>query len=246
MNKRTVFLVLLLAGMFLVSGCEIINQLKQGVYHAASRINSIQAIGASKEFAMVDIEYVFTGTGITATKVVFGRSGSTRRDTANIVLAGTIYNDVDTLEAEKAYTYYMWLLDESGLKSYDTVEVKTLPVLEITAPSDTLTGNAITVTFKKLTYDGKDYLDYKIALYDAEGLDLFDPDPEVFLKMATPIEEKSLSITENDTQGSINLSTAPSAFLKGYVVTVSTDKPVFGPLVNKSTGVKPFFWMNVK
>lgn len=245
MKKRTRFLVLILSGVFLLSGCSIIDQLKQGVYHAASRINSIQAIGASREFAMVDIEYVFTGTGITATKVVFGREGSTRRDTANIVLAGTVYNDVDTLEPEKTYSYNLWLLDGSTLSAYDTVEIKTLPVLQITAPGDTLTGSAITVTFKKLTYDGKDYLDYKIALYDAEGLDLTNPDPEVFLKLATPIEEKTISITENDTEGSINLSTTNPAFIKGYVVTVSTTKPVFGALANTSIGVKPFFWANL-
>ena len=169
MKKRTMLLVLMLSGALLLSGCNIIDQLKQGVYHAASRINSIQAIGASKEFAMVDIEYVFTNT-VPASKVVIGRGENAKRDTLDIVLVGTVYNDVDTLAPEQTYSYYLWLLNGTTLTTYDTVEVKTLPVLEITAPGDTLTGNAITVTFKKLTYDGKDYLDYKIALYDAEEI----------------------------------------------------------------------------
>lgn len=245
MKKRTTFLVLILSGVFFLSGCNIIDQLKQGVYHAASRINSIQAIGSSREFAMVDIEYVFTGTGITATKVVFGREGSARRDTANIVLAGTVYNDVDTLETEKTYKYYLWLLDGGTLNAYDTVEIKTLPVLDVTAPADTLTGDKITVTFKKVVYDDKGYLDYKVSLYDAEGLDLTNPDPSVFLNLATPIEEKTISITDNDTEGSVNLSEPAPTLIKAYVVAVSTTKPVFGALANKTTGFKPFVWAHL-
>ncbi len=244
MKKRTAFLVLILSGVFFLSGCNIIDQLKQGVYHAASRINSIQAIGSSREFAMVDIEYVFTNA-VPASKVVVGREGSSKRDTLDIVLAGTVYNDVDTLETEKTYKYHLWLLDGGALNAYDTVEIKTLPVLDVTAPADTLTGDKITVTFKKIVYDGKGYLDYKVALYDAEGLDLTNPDPSVFLNLATPIEEKTISITDNDTEGSVNLSEPAPTLIKGYVVTVSTTKPVFGALANTSTGVKPFFWANM-
>ncbi|MCK4232194.1 hypothetical protein KAX21_04525, partial [candidate division WOR-3 bacterium] len=63
MNIKRILPILFIA--LALAGCDFLKKaLTKGVAHSASRINSIQALGVSKEFAFVDIEYVFTGTGV--------------------------------------------------------------------------------------------------------------------------------------------------------------------------------------
>ncbi len=243
MNKRTRLLVLLLSGVFLFLGCNIINQLKQGIAHTASQINSVQAIDSSREFATVQIEYIFTGTSVSASKVVIGREGNARRDTLNIVLAGTVYTDADTLAPSQTYSYVLWLLDGTTLTAYDTVEVKTLSKLEIVSPADTLRADKITVKWKNLGYGGEGDTKYKIALYDAKNLDLTDPN--AFLKLLTsPVETKEVTLSSSDPDGTIELTTALPSIFASYAVMVSTES-LLGVLVNKSTGIKPFLWSSI-
>lgn len=241
MRPRKV-LPLILIGVFLVvcTGCDFLDQLKQGIYNTASQINSVQAIGSSKEFAFVSIEYIFTGTGITADQVVFGREGSEKRDTVNITVTGTVYADADTLEPNSSYSYYMWLLENDELTPYDTVEVTTLPILEVNLPADTLFDDFLRVNWDKLTTEDKEYLDYKVSVYDVELSDVMNP--EAFLvSLGTPLDSEDVSITESDSEGEVTLNVSPPALIEAYAVVVSTQS-LLGPLVNKSSAIKPLVW----
>ncbi|GEM_PF-1696867 len=242
--KKVLPLIVLFASI--IVGCDVINKaLTKGISHTASRINSIQAIGGSKEFAFVDIEYVFTGTGVSGEKAVFSRSGSNKSDTIAILLAGTIYTDIDTLKANSAYTYSLALWNGSRLKDYDQINVVTLPIIKITTPADTFSSSNLKVEWNKLSYDGKDYLDYEVALYDAAGLDLTNPDLKSLLAMTKPLEGPfKVSLSESDSKGSYTFSASPPALFKAYVVKVTTKKATFDKLSNKSTAFRPFVWVN--
>jgi len=245
MSIKRILPILLIA--LALAGCDFLKKaLTKGVAHTASRINSIQALGASKEFAFVDIEYVFTGTGVTDERAVFGREGSDARDTVQIELQGTIYADVDTLTPNTDYTYTLWLLDGEDLEEYDKVTVKTLPVIEIATPADTFTGDAVELKWKKLSYEGKDYLTYEVAIYDAEGIDLADPDIEALLELADPVEGPTEVVLDaSDTEGSHIFGVSPPVLAKPYVVKVTTKKGIGDKLSNKSTAFKPFLWVHL-
>jgi hypothetical protein len=245
---KRVLPVLLIA--LTIVGCDFLKKaLTKGVAHAASRINSIQAIGDSKEVAIVDIEYVFTGTGASSDdQAVFGREGSEARDTVEIELSGTVFTDVDTtLLPNSTYTYNLWILSGNDLEEYDELTVKTLPVVEITLPADTLTEDAVEVRWKKLSYEGEDYLKYKVAIYDAEGVDLTDPTSfSNFMELATPLEGPvEVELGPSDTEGSYTFSVSAPALASGYVVSVNTEKGIFDKLSNQSTGLKPFLWVGL-
>ncbi|MBD3284797.1 hypothetical protein GF359_00475 [candidate division WOR-3 bacterium] len=242
MNVKKVFTLALL-GMLFIIGCDLIDQLKKGAYHTASRINSIQAIGSSKEFAFVDIEYIFTGTGVSGQKAVFGRSGSDKRDTMEIAVQSTVYYDTDTLSADTDYTYTLWLLDGTEPEDYDEIPVKTMPIIEIITPADTLTGETVELKWNKLTYEGEDYLTYEVAIYDGSGLDLSNPDLEALLALTDPLEDpQEVTLTESDTEGIHTYSINPPAILQVYVAKVTTKKGIGDKLANKSTAFKPFVW----
>lgn len=240
--KRFLALALIAA---LAAGCDILTKLEKGVYHTASRINSIQAVDSSATFAFVDIEYVFTGTGVSEQEAVFGREGSDKRDTVEIELQGTIYTDTDTLKPSMEYEYTLWLLDGEELTSYDEMTVKTLPEIEIVTPRDTLSEDGLQVKWKKLTYDGEDYLTYEVALYDAEGIaDITDPSLESLLALADPVEgPEEVSLDASDTEGTHTFGASPPLLAKAYVVKVTTKKGIGDALSNKSTGFKPFVWV---
>ncbi|TKJ40206.1 hypothetical protein CEE36_09735 [candidate division TA06 bacterium B3_TA06] len=240
---KRVLPVLLIA--LALAGCDLLKKaLTKGIAHTASRINSIQAVGASKEFAFVDIEYVFTGTGVADERAVFSREGSDARDTVEIELQGTIYTDVDTLTPNTRYTYTLWLLDGEDLEEYDEVTVKTLPVIEIVTPADNLTADAVELTWKKLTYEGEDYLTYEVAIYDGEGIDLADLDLEALLELTDPVEDPTEVVLDaSDTEGSHTFGVSPPALAKAYVVKVTTKRGIGDKLSNKSTAIKPFLWL---
>ncbi|MBN2379136.1 hypothetical protein JXM67_04985 [candidate division WOR-3 bacterium] len=238
-------LTLAFIGMLVILGCDIIDDLKKGVSHTASRINSIQAIGDSKEFAFVDIEYVFTGTGVGNQKAVFSREDSDKADTMDIALAGTFYTDIDTLKSSSTYTYDLSLLNGTKLTAYDKIEVKTLPLIEITHPADTFFGDydPVEVKWDKISYDGEDYLTYEVALYDASELDFDDPDLEDLLALSKPLEGPiQVTLDAADTEGSYTFEYASALFVGFYVVKVTTNKALFDKLANKSTTFKPFVW----
>lgn len=245
MNVKKVLPVLLIA--LALVGCDFLKKaLTKGVAKSASRINSIQAIGDSREFAFVDIEYVFTGTGVSDEKAVFGREGSDKRDTVEIEVQSTVYLDVDTLAPNTTYNYTLWLLDGDDLTEYDEITVKTLPILQITAPLDTLTEGSVEVIWDKLTYEGEDYLAYEVSLFDAdaEGIDLTDPDLETLLALTTPLEGPfDVELDAADTEGSYAFSYSSPYFLRGYIVKVTTNKGIGDMLSNKSTAFKPFLWI---
>lgn len=229
-----------------LAGCDFFDQLKKGVAHTASRINSIQAVGTTWEFAFVDIEYVFTGTGVADEQAVFGREGSDARDTVQIELQGTIYTDVDTLTPNTRYTYTLWLLDGEDLEEYDEVGVKTLPILQVTSPADTIFENTeVEVRWQKLTYEGEDYLKYKVAIYKVDAEDLYEADPTVFLNLVSPLDTATVEIQESDTEGSHTFSIDPQYIAEGYAVTVNTEQGIFDKVSNQSTGIKPFLWLQV-
>lgn len=237
-------LPVILISLVIISGCDLINQLKTGVGHTASRINTIWLADSSRSFAFVDIEYVFTGTGVSDQKAVFGREGSEKRDTVDIAVQSTLYTDVDTLTPNTSYTYTLWLLDGSKLEEYDELTVKTLPKLEIVTPSDTLTGTTVELKWKKLTYDGEDYLDYEVAIYDGEGIDLTDPDLESLLALTDPVEDPvEVSLESSDTEGSHTFGVSAPSLAKAYVVKVTTKKGIGDKLSNKSTAFRPFLWL---
>jgi len=242
MNIKKVLPVLLIAAVVL--GCDFIKDaLTKGVAKSASRINSIQAIGGSREFAFVDIEYVFTGTGVSDEQAVFGRDGSDKRDTVEIEVQSTMYLDVDTLTPNSTYNYTLWLLDGSKLTEYDDITVKTLPILEITAPQDTLTETSIVVTWDKLSYEDEDYLNYEVSIFDGEGIDLTDPDLESLFALTDPVEGPvDVSLDASDTEGSHTFGLSVPAVVEAYVIKVTTNKGIGDKLSNKSTAFKPFVW----
>jgi hypothetical protein len=245
MNIKKVLPILLIA--LAVLGCDKLKDaFTKGVAKTASRINSVQAIGGSKEFAFVDIEYVFTGTGVSDEKAVFGRDGSDKRDTVDIEAQGTVYLDVDTLAPNTTYNYNLWLLDGDDLIEYDEVTVKTLPILKINTPLDTLTEGPLEVTWDKLTYEGEDYLDYEVSLFDAdeEGIDLENPDLQTLLALTTPVEGPfDVKLDAADTEGSYTFTYASQYFMRGFIVKVTTNKGIGDKLSNKSTAFKPFLWV---
>lgn len=244
MKKTYVLIPITVVFLALVS-CSILEQLKKGVAHTASRINSIQAIGESREFAFVDIEYVFTETGVSDEKAVFNLKGSPNSDTVDIALAGTLYTGIDTLKANTTYTYILSLLDGAKLTEYDEIEVKTLPLVSISHPADTFFGgyDPLEVRWNKLSYEGEDYLTYEVALYDGSGIDITDPDLESLLALTDPLEGPfEVTLTSSDTEGSYKFSTLSPYQVKGYIVKVSTKKALFDKLSNKSTAFKPFLW----
>ncbi len=244
MKKISILAPLILLS-FGLNGCDILDQFKKGVAHTASRINSIQAIGKSQEFAFVDIEYVFTETGVSKEKAVFNLQGSPNSDTVDIALAGTLYIGVDTLKANTTYTYILSLLDGTNLTEYDEIAVKTLPLISITHPGDTFFGDSdpLEVRWNKLSYEGEEYLTYEVALYDASELDLTNPDLESLLALTDPVEGPvEVTLMSSDTEGSYEFSTISPYFMRGYVVKVGTKKALFDKLSNKSTAFKPFVW----
>jgi len=244
MNIKRILPILFI--VLALAGCDFFDQLKKGVAHTASRINSVQAVDTSWEFAFVDIEYVFTGTGVSDERAVFGREGSDARDTVQIELQGTLYTDVDTLTPNTDYTYTLWLLDGEELTEYDEISVKTLPVIEIATPTDTLTDDAVELKWKKLSYEGEDYLTYEVAIYNAEGINLADPDIGVLLELADPVEGPTEVILDaSDTEGSHIFGVSPPALVKPYVVKVATKKGIWDKLSNKSTAFKPFLWVHL-
>lgn len=237
MNVKKVLPILLI--ILTLAGCGLVEQLQKGVARKASRITSVVATDTvSKEFAIVDIEYVFTGTGISADKVVFSREGSDRQDTLNIVLAGTIYTDVDTLSPNTTYTYKMWVIDNDKMKEYDEVEVTTLPDIEVSSPDLVVSGD-LTVTWKKILTEDKDYLKYKIELFQVEAGDLTDID--ALIALTNPVDEEEVELAESDTEGEYTFSAANYELPGGYVVKVSTTS-FFGSLVDKSSTIKAFAW----
>lgn len=237
MNVKKVLPILLI--IMALAGCGLFEQLQKGVARKASRITSVVATDTvSKEFAIVDIEYVFTGTGISADKVVFSREGSDREDTLDIVLAGTIYTDVDTLSPNTTYTYKMWVIDNDKMKEYDEVEVTTLPDIEVSSPDLAVSGD-LTVTWKKISTEDKDYLKYKIELFQVEADDLTDID--ALIALTNPIDEEEVKLSESDTEGEYTFSAANYELPGGYAVQVSTTS-LFGSLVDKSSTIKAFVW----
>jgi len=237
MNIKRILPILLI--ILTLTGCGLVEQLQKGVARKASRITSVVATDTvSKEFAIVDIEYVFTGTGISADKVVFSREGSDRQDTLNIVLAGTIYTDVDTLSPNTTYTYKMWVIDNDKMKEYDEVEVTTLPDIEVSSPDLAVSGD-LTVTWKKISTEDKDYLKYKIELFQVEADDLTDID--ALIALTNPVDEEEVELAESDTEGKYTFSAANYELPGGYVVKVSTTS-FFGSLVDKSSTIKAFAW----
>lgn len=237
MNVKKVLPILLI--ILTLAGCGLVEQLQKGVARKASRITSVVATDTvSKEFAIVDIEYVFTGTGISADKVVFSREGSDRQDTLNIVLAGTIYTDVDTLSPNTTYTYKMWVIDNDKMKEYDEVEVTTLPDIEVSSPDLAVSGD-LTVAWKKILTEDKDYLKYKIELFQVEAGDLTDID--ALIALTNPVDEEEVELAESDTEGEYTFSAANYELPGGYVVKVSTTS-FFGSLVDKSSTIKAFAW----
>ena len=237
MNVKKVLPILLI--ILALAGCGLVEQLQKGVARKASRITSVVATDTvSKEFAIVDIEYVFTGTGMSADKVVFSREGSSREDTLDIVLAGTIYTDVDTLSPNTTYTYKMWVIDNDKMKEYDEVEVTTLPDIEVSSPDLAVSGD-LTVTWKKISTEDKDYLKYKIELFQVEADDLTDID--ALIAFTNPIDEEEVELAESDTEGEYTFSAANHELPGGYAVKVSTTS-LFGSLVDKSSTIKAFAW----
>jgi len=163
----------------------------------------------------------------------------------DIALAGTFYTDIDTLQSNSTYTYDLSLLSGSKLSAYDEIEVKTLPLIEITHPADTFIGDydPVEVKWNKITYEGEDYLTYEVALYDASELSLEDPDLETFLALTEPVEDPvEVTLDAGDTEGSHTFEYTSSYFIRGYVVKVTTKKALFDKLSNKSTAFKPFIW----
>ncbi len=235
---KRVLPVLLIA--LALAGCGLIDQLKKGVARKASRITSVVATDTvSKEFAIVDIEYVFTGTGISADKVVFSREGSDRQDTLNIVLVGTIYTDLDTLSSNTTYTYKMWVIDGGEMKEYDEVELTTLPAIEVTSPDLAVSGD-LTVTWKKISTQDKDYLKYKIEIFQVKAEDLTDIDG--LIALMDPLEPVvEVELAESDTEGEYTFSAANYDLPGGYAIKVSTTS-FFGSLVDKSSTIKAFVW----
>ncbi len=237
MNIKRILPILFIA--LALAGCGLVEQLQKGVARKASRITSVVATDTvSKEFAIVDIEYVFTGTGISADKVVFSREGSSREDTLNIVLAGTIYTDIDTLSPNTTYTYKMWVIDNDKMKEYDEVEVTTLPDIEVSSPDLAVSGD-LTVTWKKISTEDKDYLKYKIELFQIEAGDLIDID--ALIALTNPVDEEEVELAESDTEGKYTFSAANYELPGGYAVKVSTTS-FFGSLVDKSSTIKAFAW----
>lgn len=239
---KRVLPVLLIA--LTIVGCDFLKKaLTKGVAKTASRINSIWVADSSRSFAFVDIEYVFTGTGVSDEKAVFGREGSDKRDTVEIEVQSTVYFDVDTLTPNTTYNYTLWLLDGDDLTEYDEMMVKTLPILEITAPLDTLTGTSVEVIWDKLTYEGENYLDYEVSIFDGKGIDLTNPSLESLLALTDPVEgPESVSLGESDTEGSYTFGLSAPTGLKAYVIEVTTNKGIGDKLSNKSTAFKPFVW----
>ncbi len=210
---------------------------EQGISYSASTVYSLQQFGKTKEFGNISMVYVYP-VKPQFDKIKIERLDSSGKfqkvvDTLDVEEPQNI-NDVDTLTPDTKYFYTMTFID-GGEHPYDTVETRTLPVIEITAPGDTVSGDTITVKWKTIEFEDEKFTEYTVELYK----NLFDMEnPELPQRLFT------LTLTVEGDEGVVeipwNSNWSRDWFL--FTIKISTSREL-KYLVDNSISYKGIVWL---
>lgn len=236
---KKVFIITVLAGfglLFIYLGCNLgIEGTPKGVSYSASTIFSVQALDTSKTGGNISIVYEFPPT-LTQTRVIIRRTDAVTSDTLTIERGKPlVYNDLDTLIPDKGYSYALALLN-GGPTPYDTVKAKTLPVVDIISPVDTVTGDMLDIAWYPISQGQTKFLDYKVELFKSGT----NPD-SVLNYLTNPVWSTNVTLSASDTVGRVSFARGSLVVNQPFTVRVTATK-VVQLLTDTSVGNRVFLW----
>ena len=232
--KKTIFIFTLI-----ILSCSLFNGLpEQGIYYTASTVFSFQQFGLSKEFANVSMVYVYP-IDPNYKDIVLKRmdeKGNLEKIVDTVKVDNPQYlDDQDTLLPDTKYLYSINFI-KGREHPYDTLSARTLPVIEMVTPVDTVRDSTITIQWKTIERLNERFTDYTVEIY--KGMfDMENPD------LPQKIFFQDVIVNEDDQYGTVEVQWN-NDWSDTYIFTIKiSTKKELQYLTDNSITYKSIVWL---